>query len=367
MQGCFEDFSRERMKPRFFLLFAALLALTSLVAQVGITSFDRHGELTWTNAVSNATYRVEWAGSAAGPWNTFDALTNLTLLSATINTVTATVPTFYRVVWTDAPPYAGTYEYRGYDEEGNLVVTGRLWLAGSTGSGRVTGWKELYRVGISTNPVGPQLGTGTLAGGFSDSSVRMDIILNPEIYDNNVSLYGRLIGNTYKGSWEWVTVLSPLVRGTFTAVKLDAPPPPPANPLGIWDYKAWGGGKTNIISVIVTGQLSFATSANPVTGSWLFNKRLPSFTTTHLLGQGDITNAVLSTNELSIFLQTADGSLTLEGQMAGDFYGGIWQGTGSAGSDQGDFLARRTPNGARTNGLLNPKMQSGPKRSSSQR
>jgi len=361
------------MKKRFLLLFAGLLALTVLVAQVVITSLDREGELTWTNAVSNATYRVEWATSANGPWNRFDALTNLNFISATNDSVSVHVPVsvqvpmFYRVVWTDAPPYAGTYDYRGYDVDGSLVVTGRLYLTGMPGSGLVMGRKELYRVGNSTNPVGPQLGTGSVVGGFTDSSVRMTIILNPEVYDNNVTLRGRLIGNTYKGSWDWVPVLSPFVAGAFTAVKLDAPPPPPANPLGLWDYSGWGGGKTTMYGVIVTGQLSFATSANPVTGSWLFNKRLPSFTTTHLVGQGDITNAVLSTNELSIFLQTADGSLTLEGQMAGDFYGGIWQGTGSAGSGQGGFLARRTPNGARTNGLLNPKMQSGPKRSSSQR
>src|SRR5436309_15411903 len=82
-----------------------------LADDVVITSLNRNGELTWTNSVSKATYRVEWASSAEGPWSKFDVLTNLTLLSATSNVVTVKVPMFYRVVWLDAAAHAGTYSY----------------------------------------------------------------------------------------------------------------------------------------------------------------------------------------------------------------------------------------------------------------
>ena len=71
------------MKKSFLFGLASVVVVTLSAAQVVITSFTANGELTWTNSLSNATYRVEWAGSATGPWTNFDALTNLTLLSAT--------------------------------------------------------------------------------------------------------------------------------------------------------------------------------------------------------------------------------------------------------------------------------------------
>ena len=87
-----------RVKHWLLLLFVGVLAVTALAGELVITSFSPNGELTWTNSVSNATYRVEWAGCATGPWTNFDALTKLTLLSATNNSVTVKVPMFYRVV-----------------------------------------------------------------------------------------------------------------------------------------------------------------------------------------------------------------------------------------------------------------------------
>src|SRR5213594_934791 len=93
---------------KWLLLLIGFLIVPALVAELIISSFNQNGELTWTNsAATNATYRVEWASSATGPWSSFDSLTNLTLLSATSNVVTVKVPMFYRVVWLDAPTATG--------------------------------------------------------------------------------------------------------------------------------------------------------------------------------------------------------------------------------------------------------------------
>src|ERR1051326_5160426 len=110
------------------LLSIGTLVSAASAADLVIQSLDRNGQLTWTNSVSNATYRVEWAGSLSGPWRDFRELTNLSSFAASNTSVTVTVPMFYRVVWTDAPAPqpAGTWLFNGYDSFGSLAVTGRL-------------------------------------------------------------------------------------------------------------------------------------------------------------------------------------------------------------------------------------------------
>src|SRR6266496_1660166 len=144
------------MKHWLLLLFVGVLAVTALAAEVVITSLNPNGELTWTNSVSSATYRVEWASSASGPWATFDALTNLSSIAATNNSVTVKVPMFYRVVWADAPPYAGLYELQEFDTNGDVVVAGRLWLTGEHGAQSITGTRNLDKIGSATNVLGDQ-------------------------------------------------------------------------------------------------------------------------------------------------------------------------------------------------------------------
>ena len=325
------------MKYFWLLLFGGVIALTTVAAELVITSFNPNGELTWTNSVSNATYRVEWAGSATGPWTNFDALTNLTLLSATNNSVTVEVPMFYRVVWSDAPAYAGTYELREYDLEGSLVVTGRLYLSGTGASFR--GTKDLRPVGnYSTNDIGPQLGAGTVGGAFGGSYPYMTLGLDPGFNDNNVNLSGYLVGNTYLGSWAWTMFTAiPLAQGTFTATKLnEAGSLTPPDPVATWDYEVvWPA------ALLAKGQLTFATGTNPVAGSWLFNPWDSSLPTEHLLGQGSFTNAIISGNSISISLPSAGGTFTLAGQMSGEFYAGFCEWTGVAGPGKGRFIAKR--------------------------
>ncbi len=203
----------------FTLVASGILATAALTAELVITSFNSNGELTWTNsASSNATYRVEWAGSASGPWNKFDALTNLTLLSATNSSVTVKVPTFYRVVWLDAPAYAGTYNYSGYDDQGGLVVTGRLYLFAQEDSAHDLGTWNFQRAGSSTNNIGPQIGSGFLDGSISDAT-NLFLNLNPNVFDNNVYLNGTLSSNTLSGIWYWEGIAGTRATGTFSAVK----------------------------------------------------------------------------------------------------------------------------------------------------
>src|SRR6266536_1064733 len=198
------------MKHWLLLLFVGVLAVTALAAEVVITSLNPNGELTWTNSVSSATYRVEWASSASGPWATFDALTNLSSVFATNTSVTVKLPMFYRVVWTDAPPYAGLYDLREYDTNGELVVAGRLCLTGEQGSQAIMGTRDLEKIGTATNILGdqwvygPQIGPGTVTGGFAGAGLPdMSLELKPEFVDNNVELFGFLVGDRYFGHWGW--------------------------------------------------------------------------------------------------------------------------------------------------------------------
>ncbi|HVV71839.1 MAG TPA: hypothetical protein VHI52_10130, partial [Verrucomicrobiae bacterium] len=119
------------MKATLLLLISGSLAWSAAAADLFIESLNRDGRLTWTNSVSNATYRVEWSGSLSGPWNDFNTLTNLNSLAATNTRVSVRVPMFYRVVWTDppAPQPSGRWLFSGYDSSDMLVATGLVIIA----------------------------------------------------------------------------------------------------------------------------------------------------------------------------------------------------------------------------------------------
>ncbi|PYL69939.1 MAG: hypothetical protein DMF28_01375 [Verrucomicrobia bacterium] len=193
-----------RMNRSWILSLGLVLAVTAIGAELVISSFNQNGELTWTNSItSNATYRVEWAGKATGPWRKFDALTNLTLLSATSSTVTATVPTFYRVVWLDPPQPEpqGAWDYKSYDQQSVLIVTGRLSMMIQTN--RITGTWNLQRTGNPTRDghFWLAIGTGELLGSLTGYDLLVG--LNPRASDDNIVLQGRMIGTNWTGTWEY--------------------------------------------------------------------------------------------------------------------------------------------------------------------
>jgi hypothetical protein len=61
-----------------------------------ITSLQSNGVITWTNSVSNAIYRIEWASTLNGSWqSSWDSLRNIA--TDTNLSTSASVPMFYRV------------------------------------------------------------------------------------------------------------------------------------------------------------------------------------------------------------------------------------------------------------------------------
>lgn len=205
------------MKNLILLFVCASLAGAASSTELRIDSLNRNGLLTWTNSVSNATYRVEWAGSIEGPWNPFSALTNLDSIVASNTTVTATVPMFYRVVWTDppVPQPVGDWIFNGYDAFGTLVVTGLVSIP--------TG----YETNHATWSFGPvPNGTNTWSLPFCSAGAALVSLWNYSLNlflagancpaEGEFYLQGTLLGDEYSGTWfQEGIVLNPL--GQFVA------------------------------------------------------------------------------------------------------------------------------------------------------
>src|SRR6266704_3317060 len=79
-------------------------ALTALGAELTITSFDRSGNLAWTNSypVVKARYALEIAQNPAGPWDVYEFVTNQT--SLIIDDYLLEYPHVFFRLWTDPPP-----------------------------------------------------------------------------------------------------------------------------------------------------------------------------------------------------------------------------------------------------------------------
>ncbi len=81
-----------------FIYYILLVCLqTSSFGQTSvITSLQSNGVITWTNSVSNAIYRIEWASTLNSSWqSSWDSLRNIT--TDTNLSASASVPMFYRV------------------------------------------------------------------------------------------------------------------------------------------------------------------------------------------------------------------------------------------------------------------------------
>ena len=127
------------------------------------------------------------------------------------------------------PPPAGALAYSGYDEAGRLVVRGWIWLdvalidvavepRGPTPLEFSGAWQ--LRALVDPERIGPQTGTGTLAGTFGEEGVWVD--LRPGWADNSVRLLGVLQAGgpapvTYEGTWRWETITGLRAQGTFFA------------------------------------------------------------------------------------------------------------------------------------------------------
>jgi hypothetical protein len=134
---------------------------------------------------------------------------------AKTNRITLQVPmsnaqAFYRVAWIPPDPVR-VWDYRGYDAQGTLVITGRLSIPSmtllSTNSPVVYGvrgsWNLQY-AGPPTNALwwlGPQIGTGGLGGTVEFYTASLRLVWPTNVYDYNLQLSGMLGPNTYTGIW----------------------------------------------------------------------------------------------------------------------------------------------------------------------
>jgi len=128
-----------------------------------------------------------------------------------------------------SPVPAGAMSYSGFDAAGRLVVVGWIRLdvvtifaqPGVSTPQEFTGDWSL-RALVDPSVVGPQSGTGKLAGTFVEDGVSVD--LNPGSADDNVVLFGALTAGgparaRYEGTWSWVTLAGVKVEGTFQAME----------------------------------------------------------------------------------------------------------------------------------------------------
>ena len=82
------------------VLSMTMLAFPLHAEVLRIASFDTSGLLTWSNRVSNATYRVEWTSSLSEPWQTNPPSVTV---STTSTIVSLGATRCFRILWLDPP------------------------------------------------------------------------------------------------------------------------------------------------------------------------------------------------------------------------------------------------------------------------
>ena len=215
------------MKITFALAAAATFGGAAALAQLHITSFDSNGELSWTNAIYRGLYGVESAIAPAGPWNLISTVADLDF--AKTNRITFKLPTtnavaFYRVAWIPPDPN-GVWDYRAYDNQGTLVITGQLSLvmlaADPLGCCRVGGSWNLQYAGQTNapgclDPLNNQSTTGYLTGTVESHTASLNLYWPTNLIDANIELRGNILGNTYTGT------MACSFAGPFTAVRVSS-------------------------------------------------------------------------------------------------------------------------------------------------
>ena len=110
----------------------------------------------------------------------------------------------------------GEMVYRASSSSGLPILEGRITFT-VVGDSLVSGeWVIGWAPGAdTTRPVGPQVGSGRLAGSRVDDGFAIN--LNPGWADNNVFLLARPANGGWQGEWSWSTIVGPVEHGTFTA------------------------------------------------------------------------------------------------------------------------------------------------------
>lgn len=116
----------------------------------------------------------------------------------------------------------GNYTYTAYSGLSGPVLIGTMHLEWVISPGtaippRLLGgtWETHWAPGADTTAqVGPQVGSGTLAGQTDQSGVQLSIL--PNLVDYGVSLEGLVHGYDVNGTWQYSTIGGPVRGGRFT-------------------------------------------------------------------------------------------------------------------------------------------------------
>ncbi len=108
------------------------------------------------------------------------------------------------------------YIYTGYDSSGNVITTGYL-IINIQDSSHVTGQWKIDTIGHPQSYIGPQVGNGSLSGGFNQGKLLLGI--NPQYVDAGVELIGTFTGNTYTGRWQFNSIRGIANSGMFRSVR----------------------------------------------------------------------------------------------------------------------------------------------------
>ena len=222
---------RAVMKTGFLVVAAGVLVTRAASGQLHVTSFSSCGELAWTNFIYRGLYSVEAGTTPSGPWTSFGSVVDLDWARTnliTFQTPLTNVSRFYRVAWMPPDPI-GLWDYRGYDNQGTLVITGRLNLSSAMLLSSdppvvygVQGAWNLQYAGPPTNEfwyLGHQIGTGDLGGTLELHAASLTLRWPTNVHDNNMFLSSDLWSNTYTGRWLYIT-FGPVGGGSFTASRI---------------------------------------------------------------------------------------------------------------------------------------------------
>jgi hypothetical protein len=111
---------------------------------------------------------------------------------------------------------SGRYAYTAFSLTGAAILTGHLELTVHDDSVVTGSWSMDWLAGADTTlEVGPQIGSGTLAGRRSGELLLLD--LNPAYADNNVGLRASPKAGGYEGEWGWDAFNGPRTSGAFVA------------------------------------------------------------------------------------------------------------------------------------------------------
>lgn len=118
-----------------------------------------------------------------------------------------------------------TYDYKGFDTNGNLRVSGVITLR-FDGTVQIKGdWKLKVLHKDKLKEAGPQDGSGKISGQLKEESIFLN--LNPHQLNNNIYLDGKVTdANNFeiKGRWGYYGFVGKLNEGNFEMVRKQPPP-----------------------------------------------------------------------------------------------------------------------------------------------